>query len=323
MLFLKSSWVDIVIILILLYYASEAWRYGFLYILADFASFLLSLLISLRVYKYTATILANKFNFTSSLANAFGFIGTAILLEIILGQIFVFAISRLPQHILKSKFNKLLGLVPALGEGLLLIAFLITAITALPVRPDIKKAIAESKLGAVILRETSGLEKGINQIFGGAINDALTYFTVEPGSNSVVKLQSGIDKLSVDTESEVKMLTDLNRERTSRGVAALTLESNMTTIARDYAKDMWQRHYFSHYNPEGASVADRFDAAGIKYRLAGENLALAPTEETAMNGLMNSPGHKANILDVDFHKVGIGVIDNGIYGKMFVQEFSD
>jgi len=43
----------------------------------------------------------------------------------------------------------------------------------------------------------------------------------------------------------------------------------------------------------------------------------------AMQGLMNSPGHRANILSPSFHKVGIGVLDAGIYGEMFVQEFTD
>ena len=56
---------------------------------------------------------------------------------------------------------------------------------------------------------------------------------------------------------------------------------------------------------------------------AGENLALAPTTEFAHEGLMNSPGHRANILNGQFRRVGIGVLDGGIYGKMFVQEFTD
>jgi len=42
-----------------------------------------------------------------------------------------------------------------------------------------------------------------------------------------------------------------------------------------------------------------------------------------MQGLMNSPGHRANILNPNFHKIGIGVIDGGIYGKMYTQEFTN
>ena len=65
------------------------------------------------------------------------------------------------------------------------------------------------------------------------------------------------------------------------------------------------------------------DKAGIHFQAAGENLALAPNINLAHQGLMNSPGHRANILSPDFKKVGIGVIDGGIYGEMFVQEFSN
>ena len=54
-----------------------------------------------------------------------------------------------------------------------------------------------------------------------------------------------------------------------------------------------------------------------------ENLALAPNVDIAHKGLMNSPGHRANILSPSFGRVGIGVIDGGGYGKMFAQEFAD
>ncbi len=320
---LNGNWVDLVIILVLIYYASVAWRDGFLFIMAGFGAFFLSLVASLRVYKFAAVFLKANFNLSQSLANALGFIGASILLEMLFDLIFKEILSKLPPKVLKSKFNKLLGLLPALGEGLILIAFLLTATIALPVRPDIKKAVSESKFGGLILKETSGIEKDINQVFGGAINDALTYLTVEPKSNESLKLPTAENHLSVDSASEVKMLIDLNHERTSRGLEPLTLNPKYRDIARDYARDMWTRKYFSHYNPEGRTVADRFDAAGINYGVAGENLALAPTEETAHTGLMNSEGHRKNILDPDYRKIGIGVIDNGIYGKIFVQEFSD
>jgi uncharacterized protein YkwD len=70
-------------------------------------------------------------------------------------------------------------------------------------------------------------------------------------------------------------------------------------------------------------VGDRLQEHNVRYFLAGENLALAPTLNTAHEGLMNSPGHRANILEKNFRRIGIGVIDNGVYGKMFVQVFAD
>jgi uncharacterized protein YkwD len=97
----------------------------------------------------------------------------------------------------------------------------------------------------------------------------------------------------------------------------------MTNVAREHAKDMWKRKYFGHISPEGKDVGDRLYEKNITYFIAGENLALAPTVSTAHQGLMNSPGHRANILDPQFNQVAVGVIDNGVYGKIFVQIFTD
>lgn len=320
---LNGNWVDLIIVIILIYYGFEAFRYGLWGLLIDFASFLGSLLISLSTYKFVAGLIKSNFNLPLSFDNALGFIITAIIFEIILSNIFIILVKRIPKKIRTNKYNKLLGLIPAMGEALILISFLLTSIVALPVRPDIKKAVSESKIGSLILTQTAGLEKAINEVFGGAVNDTLTYFTVEPKSGETIQLKGGIDHLSYDHDSETKMFADVNHERTSRGIAALESSSKLVGVAEAYAMDMWQRHYFSHYNPEGKTIGDRLRAAGIYYQVAGENLALAPTEQTAMTGLMNSPGHKANILDKDFHKIGIGVVDNGIYGKIFVQEFTN
>jgi uncharacterized protein YkwD len=56
---------------------------------------------------------------------------------------------------------------------------------------------------------------------------------------------------------------------------------------------------------------------------AGENLAYAPSVAIAHEGLMNSPGHRENILRASFNKLGVGVIDAGVNGKMFCQEFTN
>jgi len=71
------------------------------------------------------------------------------------------------------------------------------------------------------------------------------------------------------------------------------------------------------------SPFDRMRQGGARFRAAGENIALAPTVEVAHNGLMNSPGHRENILNPAFGRVGIGVEDGGLHGKMFTQNFTD
>jgi uncharacterized protein YkwD len=84
---------------------------------------------------------------------------------------------------------------------------------------------------------------------------------------------------------------------------------------------MFARSYFSHISPEGATPFDRIRKAEISFLTAGENLALAQSLHLAHTGLMNSPGHKANILHKSFGRVGIGILDGGIYGIMVTQNF--
>jgi uncharacterized protein YkwD len=117
------------------------------------------------------------------------------------------------------------------------------------------------------------------------------------------------------------MLDLINNERTSRGLKPLEADPELTEVARRHSADMFARGYFSHYTPEGEDPFDRMKDAGVKFRTAGENLALAPTLQIAHTGLMNSPGHRANILRPQFGRVGIGIMDGGRRGIMVSQEF--
>lgn len=320
---LNGNYVDLIIILVLLYYASEAFRFGVWGILANFTSFLGSLLISLRAYKFSAALLRSNFSLSHSVSNALGFLFTAIIAESILGIVLGYLITLIPEKIRKGKVSKILGLIPALGEGLVLIAFILTLALGLPVRPQIKRDITDSKIGGYILKQTSSVERAINEVFGGVIEDSLTYLTVKPGSRERVPLTVEKQELKIDTVSETEMFRLVNEERKKLGVGQLEWRGEVVPLARAHAEDMWERRYFGHVSPEGKDVGDRLGEEGIEFTHAGENLALAPTVSTAHTGLMNSQGHRANILEPKFARVGIGVIDNGVYGKMFVQVFSD
>ena len=102
---------------------------------------------------------------------------------------------------------------------------------------------------------------------------------------------------------------------------ALLADPELRNVARAHSADMFARGYFSHINPDGENPFYRISAAEINYLSAGENLALAQTLQIAHTGLMNSPGHRANILNPTFGRVGIGVQDGGIYGLMITQNF--
>jgi len=123
------------------------------------------------------------------------------------------------------------------------------------------------------------------------------------------------------TADEKQMLSLVNKERTSRGVGALQSNLELAKVARVKAKDMIDKSYFSHTSPTYGSPFDIMRQFGIRFGYAGENLAGAPTVSSAHTNLMNSSGHRRNILNNNFDEVGIGVVDGGPYGKMFVQMF--
>ncbi|MGQ9754795.1 MAG: CAP domain-containing protein [Desulfotomaculales bacterium] len=130
------------------------------------------------------------------------------------------------------------------------------------------------------------------------------------------------DKQAFLTADERAMVELVNAARREAGLAPLVPDPVLTELARMKARDMVERQYFSHYSPTYGSPFDMMRAHGVSYRYAGENIAGAPTVAGAHNALMQSPGHRANILGTNYTKIGIGIVDGGPYGKMFVQLFT-
>ena len=145
----------------------------------------------------------------------------------------------------------------------------------------------------------------------------------DPESERRVELGFTTTRVRTDAAAEEAMLRLINRERAQHGLKTLTLHKDARTVARAYSRRMLAEGYFSHRDNDGKTPFDRLRAGGVRYSAAGENLALAPTLALAHQGLMNSPGHRANILSRDYGKVGIGVIDAGRYGLMITQNFTD
>jgi uncharacterized YkwD family protein len=126
------------------------------------------------------------------------------------------------------------------------------------------------------------------------------------------------DGLNADEQA---MLNLVNQERVKAGLNPLQSDPTLVKLARMKAQDMIDKGYFSHTSPTYGSPFDLLRANGVTYSYAGENLAGAGSTSSAHTNLMNSAGHRANILNGNYTKVGIGVVSGGPYGKMFVQLF--
>lgn len=123
------------------------------------------------------------------------------------------------------------------------------------------------------------------------------------------------------TADEQAMVNLVNQERAKAGLKPLAVDMRLVSLARQKSQDMITNNYFSHQSPTYGSPFDMMRKAGVTYRTAGENLAGASTVQQAHSGLMNSSGHRANILNASYTHIGIGVIRGGRYGAMWTQMF--
>lgn len=318
---LSFNWIDYVILVILLFYAYGGYSSGFAAAFLDLINFVLSFIIGLKFYGIFSGILIHRLSIPQGISNVISFFILTFITEIIIG-ILIKKFSNFEPQIFR-KLNRILGIFSGILSGLILISFILIVVIALPVSSPIKRSISSSKIGNLLVSKAQGLEKNLNQVFGGAINETINFLTVEPKSNEIISLNFKTNNFSEDYTAEKYMFELVNKERASRGIKELEFDENLRNVGRLHCKDMFVRGYFSHYTQEGLSPFDRMASANISYNFAGENLALSPNTDIAMQGLMNSPGHKANILSVDFGRVGVGVMDGGIYGEMFCQEFTN
>ena len=122
-----------------------------------------------------------------------------------------------------------------------------------------------------------------------------------------------------DAESSVRAATlfaSMNTARTEAGLPPLESDDTLAEVALIRAGDLVARHYFDHYSPDGGSAFSELGLHGVAYGLAGENLArnnypVARSVEVAFDGLMASPGHRANILEPRFRAAGIAAVADG------------
>ncbi|MDQ5823805.1 MAG: CvpA family protein [Chloroflexota bacterium] len=334
------SWPDLLVIASVGMSAWAATRRGFLAVLLSLVGFVLSLLISFTFYRAIAAWLTSAFHWNPVWTVPLAFVGLWVLVEALFGLVETLLVRRLFFRLNYSATSRGLAVLPGAAQGLVAAAVFLTMLALIPLGTGIRNDILNSPIAGRLVDTTLTIERPLEGIFGPAAREALGFITVRPPSNpgegtpgqggenggsedEGVELNFTVNDATADPSTEEAMLALVNRERAAHGLEPLVMDPELVLVARAHADDMFKRGYFAHDTPEGTDPFQRMDAANIQYRLAGENLALAPTLDIAHNGLMNSPGHRANILKDGFRKVGIGVLDGGLYGKMFVQEFTD
>ncbi|SDL32223.1 uncharacterized protein, YkwD family [Paenibacillus sp. OK060] len=132
------------------------------------------------------------------------------------------------------------------------------------------------------------------------------------------QVQEGKKNTTDKTDFEQQVLDLVNQERAKTGLSSLSRNEELSNVAMVKAQDMYNNSYFDHNSPTHGSPFDMMKEFGITYNTAGENIAKGQTTPTqVMKEWMNSPGHKANILNNSYTHIGIAY-----YNNTWVQEFT-
>ena len=315
--------LDLILALIVLLYALQGSRMGVMVSIVELAGFMLALLVGLWLYLPLSRLLVSWTPLPYGLAKPAAFVVLWVVSDVVYEALVRHS---LPGGFWRSSANpvsRVLGLAPGAARGLLAATVLLVAATTIPFPEPLSVLLRESRVSKELLPRAAVLNHEFSQIFGDAVQETIGLLTVHPDSDERIQLNFKVQSPSVNETAESSMLILINRERSERGLPSLEMDPALRMVARSHSRDMFVRGYFGHLDPENMSPFDRMTQGGVRFRAAGENLALAPTVEVAHSGLMNSEGHRRNILNPFFVRVGIGTLDGGLHGKMFTQNFAD
>jgi uncharacterized protein YkwD len=314
--------IDIVLVVLVLLSVLNGWRRGFILGVLDLLGWVLVLIAGLRFYQPVARWLGAHVALWSEVWNRpIAFVAVAIVAGSLVQIVGYVLLRRVPKAVHERTFNQVLGVVPGLANGLITAALVAALLLAVPFGEGLRERARESPLVNHLAVYAERLEAALHPVFAEAVAETLNLLTIQPESHERVSLPYTVANPRPRPDLEARMLELVNQERVAAGLKPLAPDPELTEVARRHSADMFARGYFAHDTPEGRDPFDRMRAANVRFVTAGENLALAPTVQVAHRGLMNSPGHRANILYPQFGRVGIGILDGGIHGLMISQEF--
>ena len=313
--------VDILLILIILLAVWGGWRKGFLIGLFELVNWLGSLLVGFYTYSYVADFLQRHLPSLGFWIQPVAFIGTVLVARILIGWIVGRLLFTFSSSLQRNVVNHALGIVPGIINGAIYAALMAAFLLAVPVNQVISDAAQKSEIANKMVAKISWANETLTPIFEDAVRGSEKALVHEPKPDETVSLPYKVTNVNARPDLEAKMLVLVNEERAKAGLKPVVADAELTRVARAHSKDMFARGYFSHYTPEKKDPFDRMKEAHVKFLSAGENLALGQTLGICHRGLMNSPGHRANILQPAFGRLGIGILDGGIYGLMISQEF--
>ena len=309
--------IDIILIIVIGLSIYSGWKKGFIESAFELTIWLGSFLLAFFISAYILRLL---------LAVTISGIWVRPVFFIALLIMFSQYISKLGDRLMKDAsqethfhwFNKLSGIIPGLVSGIVYTSLLSFFASSYPLG-NITQRTKDSELATMLSQKDHWPGKLLSEMAAdigyGAPN------TIHTKGTELVLLSFRTKVFRPRPDLEIRMLDLINIERKNAGLKLMAFDKKLALVAVKHSSDMLQRGYFSHYTPEGVSPYDRMRNDRVRFRVAGENLALAQTLQSAHEGFMESPVHKANILHDSFERAGIGILDAGVHGIMITQNF--
>jgi len=313
--------LDVIVVLVIAVYVVDGYRQGFVKQFFDLIGIVLSFLVALKFYAVVGTMLAT-WGLDANLTKPIGFfiLWTGVQVIFYIGGYYLFMY--LPDYLHYNGVNKSFGLLAGLFKGTTIVSIFLILMMVLPIGSDIKEKISGSYVAGHLVKYTAKIETQVSTALW-QMNNSLGFIGQVSNNGDSEDLGFKTNQFQIDETSEASMLEQVNNVRKSAGLDPLMPDILLRNVARAHSMDMVMKGYFSHIGLNGESPSNRLTLAGADFRFTGENLALAPSMDLAFIGLMNSEKHRENVLDENFRRIGIGVIDVGTYGKMFTQVFTD
>jgi uncharacterized membrane protein required for colicin V production len=225
--------------------------------------------------------------------------------------------------------HRLFGGGLALAWALFVAILMLSLVVVIPLPDSVDEQIAESSVASALTDPDAFPQRMFNTVAGDRVLEALLNLDRLVGREKIILEDDETLALPPadpgDLRSDAKAAEEIfelvNRARIDEGLDPLAWSAPLAIVGEGHATEMYLEGYFSHTSPVTGAVADRMADAGIPYVIVGENLALAATARTVHQGLVDSPGHRANIVGPGFTRLGVGVV-KGPLGLMVVQVFS-
>ncbi len=321
--------IDFVLGLTLAGLAVRGWSRGFAREAMDLVGVVAGLLLAFRLGAPLGDELVARFG----IAPEAGRIVAAVVIFLLVG-----AAAAVGAHFLSKALtlpglslgNRVLGVGIALASGVFLLLLLVSLARVASLPDQVEGVIDDSRVVGAVAAPESVTSRWFHALAGDRVVEAVTNLEREVGERRVVLEEGERASIPAAEPSELtasfqesRDVYDLvNRARLDAGRDPLAWSPSLAKVARAHAGEMYRRGYFSHRSPVTGSPLDRVLDAGIVIGRVGENLALAATPVAAHQGLMESDGHRRNLLATSWTTVGVGVVD-GPLGLMVVEVFSD